>query len=150
MATKPLTVVGLDGSVESHRALEWALQYTRQTGGSIEFVTAYARPTSYGLPLVVGGLDPDVEAKAILDKALAEAVDLPSERVAAIAVHGSPTDALVAKSVDADLLVVGSRGRGGVAELLLGSVSTYCVHHAHCPVVVLRGVGEDQESNPRT
>jgi nucleotide-binding universal stress UspA family protein len=145
-ATSPseaVTVVGLDGSTESNRAFEWALNYARQTGGSLELVTAWARPTSYGLPLVVGGLDPEIEAKAILETALTK-IDLPPERIKLTAVHGSPTDALVAHSANAALLVVGSRGRGGVAELLLGSVSTYCVHNAHCPVVVLRGNIEEQ------
>jgi nucleotide-binding universal stress UspA family protein len=140
-SSESVTVVGLDGSTESNRVLEWALNYARQTGGSLELVTAWARPTSYGLPLVVGGLDPEVEAKAILETALTK-IDLPADRIKLTAVHGSPTDALVAHSEHADLLVVGSRGRGGVAELLLGSVSTYCVHNAHCPVVVLRGGGK--------
>jgi nucleotide-binding universal stress UspA family protein len=133
-----VTIVGLDGSVESSRALDWALRYASQTGGSLELVTAWARPTSYGLPLVVGGLDPEVEAKTILEAAQKKA-DLPLERITLTAVHGSPTDALVSESSHASLLVVGSRGKGGVAELLLGSVSAFCVHHAHCPVVVVRG-----------
>jgi nucleotide-binding universal stress UspA family protein len=134
----PITIVGLDGSVASVQAFQWALRYTQQTGGSLEIVSAWARPTSYGLPLVVGGLDPEVEGKTILEQALAES-GLPAERVKATAIHGSPTEVLVAESAHANLLVVGSRGRGGVAELLLGSVSTYCVHHSHCPVVVVRG-----------
>jgi len=136
-AAPPVTIVGLDGSAESVRAFQWALRYTHQTGGTLEVVSAWARPTSYGLPLVVGGLDPEVEGKTILEQAIAES-QLPPERIKAIAIHGSPTEALVSESEHADLLVVGSRGRGGVAELLLGSVSTYCVHHAHCPVVVVR------------
>jgi nucleotide-binding universal stress UspA family protein len=137
-AATPVTIVGLDGSAESVKAFRWALRYTQQTGGTLEVLSAWTRPTSYGLPLVVGGLDPEEEGKTILEQAIAES-ELPPERVKAVAVHGSPTEALVAESAHANLLVVGSRGRGGVAELLLGSVSTYCVHHAHCPVVVVRG-----------
>jgi nucleotide-binding universal stress UspA family protein len=145
MSSTAITIVGLDGSVESGRAFEWALEYARQTGSALELVSAWARPTSYGLPLVVGGLDPEVEAKAILEAALLR-VDLPEGRAKATAVHGSPTEVLVSESAHADLLVVGSRGRGGVAELLLGSVSTYCVHNAQCPVVVLRGDGTHDEA----
>jgi nucleotide-binding universal stress UspA family protein len=54
-------------------------------------------------------------------------------------VHGFPTRVLPRMAADTDLLVVGSRGRGAVAEALLGSVSHGCVHHAPCPVVVVRG-----------
>ena len=54
-------------------------------------------------------------------------------------VEGNPAQVLLDASDGADLLVVGSRGHGGFAEALLGSVSQHCVHHAHCPVVVIRG-----------
>jgi nucleotide-binding universal stress UspA family protein len=53
-------------------------------------------------------------------------------------IEGPPAQVLVDMSADADLLVVGSRGRGGFSELLLGSVSQQCVHHARCPVTVVR------------
>lgn len=49
-----------------------------------------------------------------------------------------PAPFLVERSQDAELLVVGSRGRGSVGSMLLGSVSTHCVHHASCPVVVIK------------
>jgi nucleotide-binding universal stress UspA family protein len=54
-------------------------------------------------------------------------------------VEGNPAAALLAASAGAELLVLGSRGHGGFVEALLGSVSQHCVHHAKCPVVVIRG-----------
>jgi nucleotide-binding universal stress UspA family protein len=55
------------------------------------------------------------------------------------ALEGHPGERLITLSEDAELLVVGSRGHGGFVGLLLGSVTTYCVNHARCPVVVVRG-----------
>jgi len=54
-------------------------------------------------------------------------------------VHGHPDQVLLEAAADADLLVVGSRGHGSVADALLGSVGQYCIHHAHCPVLIMRG-----------
>ena len=53
--------------------------------------------------------------------------------------EGNPAKILLEAADGADLLVVGSRGHGGFAEALLGSVSQHCVHHAPCPVVIIRG-----------
>jgi nucleotide-binding universal stress UspA family protein len=64
--------------------------------------------------------------------------DHPSVEVETTVVEGQPARVLVDMSADADLLVVGSRGLGGFSGLLLGSVSQQCVHHAHCPVTVVR------------
>jgi nucleotide-binding universal stress UspA family protein len=68
-----------------------------------------------------------------LREALPDAGDVEVERRV---VEGAPGAVLVAESRDADLLVVGSRGHGGFAQLLLGSVSQQCAHHAECPVVI--------------
>ncbi len=61
--------------------------------------------------------------------------DVTVERVVS---EGSPGDVLVDAAADADLVVVGSRGRGGIKSALLGSVSSHVAHHAPCPVVIVR------------
>jgi nucleotide-binding universal stress UspA family protein len=134
---RPLIVVGVDGSDESVKATAWAAEQARATGGTLELLIIWARPMSYGLPLVVGGYNPEQAAQEIVDKA-ASGIDLPAARLHKSVVHGAPASELVEHSKSVDLLVVGSRGHGGFAEMLLGSVSDHCVHHASCPVVVVR------------
>jgi nucleotide-binding universal stress UspA family protein len=134
---RPLIVVGVDGSDESVKATAWAAEQARATGGTLELLIVWARPMSYGLPLVVGGYNPEQEAQAVVEKT-ASGIDLPADRLRTHVVNAAPALALVERSKSADLLVVGSRGHGGFAELLLGSVSDHCVHHASCTVVVVR------------
>jgi nucleotide-binding universal stress UspA family protein len=134
---RPLIVVGVDGSDESVKATAWAAEQARATGGTLELLIVWARPMSYGLPLVVGGYNPEHEAQAVVEKA-ASGIDLPASRLRTSVVNGAPAIVLVDRSKTADLLVVGSRGHGGFAEMLLGSVSDHCVHHASSPVVVVR------------
>ncbi|MEV3936796.1 universal stress protein [Glycomyces sp. NPDC049804] len=133
-------MVGIDGSPTSLRALRWALRYAERTGARIEAVHAWQIPTSYGAPVAVL---PGEDFAATAERALNAAVDrelsgrenLDVERVAEM---GYPPKVLVERSKTADLLVVGSRGRGGFAGTFLGSVSLHCVAHAACPVVVVR------------
>lgn len=134
---RPLIVVGVDGSPESVKATAWGAEQARATGGSLELVIVWARPMSYGLPLVVGGYNPEQEAQDVVDKAAA-GIDLPAARLHRSVINGAAPSVLVERSKHADLIVVGSRGHGGFAEMLLGSVSDHCVHHAACPVVVVR------------
>jgi nucleotide-binding universal stress UspA family protein len=134
---RPLIVVGVDGSDESIKATSWAAEQARVTGGTLELLIVWARPMSYGLPLVVGGYNPEHEAQDVVEKA-ASGIDLPAARLRTHVVNAAPALALVERSKSADLLVVGSRGHGGFAELLLGSVSDHCVHNASCTVVVVR------------
>jgi len=135
--TRPLIVVGVDGSSQSDKAVAWGLEQAKKTGGTLELLVAWARPVSYGVPLVVGGIDPEADAREIAEKAAA-GLDLPADRLIINVVHGAAPAILVERSSHADLIVVGSRGHGGFAGLLLGSVSAQVVHHAGCPVVVLR------------
>ncbi len=130
-------VVGVDGSAGSIRAVAWATNQARCTGAEIELVTAWNYPVSYGFPLVVAGFEPEAQAADIVAK-VAATIDLPADRVHITVVNEPAATALVKRSAGADLLVVGSRGHGGFADLLLGSVGTHCTHHAGCSVVVVR------------
>lgn len=99
---------------------------------------AWHFPQTYGWPVLASDWHPDVDARKVLDDALDEA--LGADRLADIDVvvaEGNARDVLIAASAHAQLLVVGSRGHGGFAGLLLGSVSTACAEHARCPVLVV-------------
>lgn len=130
-------VVGVDGSPDSQVAVQWAEHYAKLAGADLTLVTAWHWPTSYGVPMAWEGWDPAVDAEQVIGKAAAE-VSLPDDRVHQLVQCGAAGDVLVHASRDALLLVVGTRGHGPVAAAALGSVSTYCVHHATCPVVVVR------------
>ncbi len=132
-------VVGVDGSIEGRRALNWALDEAVAHGMKLLLVS--------GIDLGMAGADPygggyvlnelQAAGRAALDEAelLAQARGVATERRLET---GSPSYALIEASKGANLLVVGCRGHGGFTGMLLGSVSTACVHHAHCPVVVVR------------
>jgi nucleotide-binding universal stress UspA family protein len=144
-------VVGVDASPGSLRALEWALEEARLRRASLCVVHAWMLPLIEALPepWVVGSpsLGPsDDEVRSHVEAAardvLSASVDrarsaAPELEIVAELVEGRAPVALLDAAGDADLLVVGSRGRGGFAGLLLGSVSGQCVHHAPCPVVVV-------------
>ena len=130
-------VVGVDGSPDSDVAVRWAAQYATLTGADLTLVTAWHWPTSYGVPMAWEGWDPAVDAEQVVGKAAAN-LTLPAERVHQQVQCGAAGDILVRASADALALVVGTRGHGPLAAAALGSVSSYCVHHATCPVVVVR------------
>ena len=136
-------VVGVDGSSASKAALAWALDEARARGATLEVVTAWSYLDQP--PEKEGGQSrfrPDFgedDALRILDGALAEvAGDDPGVEIIRTVVCELAPRALLDASAGADLVVVGARGLGGVREALLGSVSQEIVHHATCPVVVVR------------
>jgi nucleotide-binding universal stress UspA family protein len=136
-------VVGVDGSASSEEALRWAVIASTVTGGRIEAITIWQIPDTYGWALMSGGWAPEKEAKKLLDKTV-DAVfgdDRPPE-IRLIVEEGNAAKVLIKHSVDARMLVVGSRGLGGFAGLLLGSVSAACAEHASCPVLVVRETGQ--------
>lgn len=127
-------VVGIDGSVPAQRALEWAVDEARRRDAELVVLRAWSftdQPppfdTSYGEATVLELIDGSIAS-----------VDATGVTVVPLAPCDRPASALIDASKDAALLVVGARGRGGFASLLLGSVSQQVVTHAHCPVVVVR------------
>lgn len=130
-------VVGVDGSPASLDALRWAAHQAELTGACLEAVTSWSYPTTYGFP-VIANVDWEQGARTVLDQAVVEALGDAGESVVRRVAEGHPARLLADVSEGADLLVVGSRGHGGFAGLLLGSVSEYVVAHAPCPVVVVR------------
>jgi nucleotide-binding universal stress UspA family protein len=139
-------VVGVDTSDGGKAALAFAHEEARLRDATLRAVHAWqfgyigyagfegAQPT-------MGGDINELRAAAVarLDAVLHEVIPDPSEvDIEQRIVQGTAGGALVDESQDADLLVVGSRGHGGFAQLLLGSVSQQCAHHAACPVVIVR------------
>jgi nucleotide-binding universal stress UspA family protein len=144
--TGPRVVAGVDGSPASVSALRWAIRQAGLTGAAVDAVIAWHYPVvvsgGYGVaPMVTaGGFDYQENAEKVLSGAINAACDPGSGvPVRARVVEGNAAQVLLDAADGADLLVVGSRGHGGFTEALLGSVSQHCVHHAGCPVVVIRG-----------
>jgi nucleotide-binding universal stress UspA family protein len=141
----PGIVVGIDDSAHAHKALDWALREAglRQVALKVvSVVPAMASPWT-GNPLTVPGADQAIQhAKQAAEEAVAKAASgITGPQPTLVDVHvfvGFPAEALVEASRDADLVVVGSRGTGGFATLVLGSVPSQVAHHAACPVVIVR------------
>lgn len=134
-------IVGVDGSPHSDHALSWACRRAEGCGDTVRAVCAWSIGASGEDWSPPPGVKAEGQRRA--ERLLREAVervrrDHPAVTVETAVVEGPPARVLVDMSADADLLVVGSRGLGGFSGLLLGSVSQQAVHHAHCPVTVVR------------
>jgi nucleotide-binding universal stress UspA family protein len=137
-------VVGVDGSPSSKAALAWAVRQAELTGASVEAVIAWH------FPAMVGGAPfapieaaytadyPELAAKVLTDSVCAAVDPDGPVKVSLTVREGNAAQVLLDASDGADLLLVGSRGHSGFTEALLGSVSRACVHHARCPVVIIR------------
>jgi nucleotide-binding universal stress UspA family protein len=155
-------IVGLDGSAASNRALRWALQQAQlYDDARMVVVHAYRLPelrrasayTESYLP--AGALErraeqehavrakEETEAHERAERLIADALAAEGGKpegtvIEQVVVASEPAKTLIELSEGADLLVLGSRGLGGFQGLLVGSVSHKCLHHANCPVVVIR------------
>ncbi|TKJ31413.1 hypothetical protein A6V29_18350 [Blastococcus sp. CCUG 61487] len=133
-------VVGVDGSAHSAQALLWAVGQARLTGQQVQAVTTWQVPVSWGeAAAVIGTVDWEEAARETLAATVADVVPAAdADRVVQRVLMGHPAHTLLEVADGAALLVVGSRGRGGFAGLLLGSVSQHVISSATCPVVVIR------------
>lgn len=131
-------VVGVDGSPASVVALRWAISQAELTSAEVQAVTSWQTPGQYGFEFYTVQVDwPDV-ARRTLATSIKEAGDGSPLNVSSVVLEGHPAHVLVEVSRGAQLLVVGSRGHGGFAGMLVGSVSEYVIAHASCPVLVVR------------
>jgi len=141
MTTMPV-VVATDGSEESLHAVEWAAMEAVRHGAPLRIVSAPTMPPGMraydGPPRTVAGALRDQSTRA-----LSEAITRAAEVTTGLLVDtdllaGPPALAVTDSGAGALMLVVGARGAGGFAAMVLGSVSRYSAMHARCPVVVVR------------
>lgn len=136
-------VVGVDDSAGAATALRWALEEARLGVANLRVIHAWDWPYRGHLGEVadrtLGAKGFDAAARVVLSTLVDEALHGTDSgvRIEQQVAEGSPAHVLIDAATGADLLVVGSRGRGGFEGLLLGSVSSQCAHHAPCPVVIV-------------
>lgn len=142
-------VVGVDGSPANAEAIGFAFAEASLRGAELVALHSWSNwnapaptPQDERTPRASGPGELAVAEERLLSEALAGRQErYPAVRVRHEVVHGGTREALIEASRTAQLLVVGARGRGGFTGLLLGSVSQAMLHHAHCPVAVVRGTG---------
>lgn len=143
MAKEEIIVVAVDGSGASNNAVRWAANTALKRGLPLRLATSYTMPQY----LYAEGMVPPDELFADLQSESMETIEKAREIAHEVApgilightiAEGSPIDMLLEMSSDVTMLVLGSRGLGGLSGMVLGSVSAAVVSHAHCPVVVVR------------
>jgi nucleotide-binding universal stress UspA family protein len=136
-------VVGVDGSPLSVDALRWAARLEPAVGGPILAVTVWQYTSAAAMGSFPGQeWDPEADAREVLERSVADAFGRRKpEGLTTSIISGPAAHVLLQQSRHARLLVLGSRGLGGFAGLLLGSVSAACAEHASCPVLVLHPAG---------
>lgn len=132
-----LVVVGVDGSRHSNAALRWATGQAAALDGEVKAVFAWQMPF-VSVPGAFDRAEIEAAAKKFVAATVAEVMPSPPVSVAPIVAEGDPAEALAAASGDADLLVLGVRGRSPFVGLVLGAVSQRCAAIAPCPVVVVK------------
>jgi nucleotide-binding universal stress UspA family protein len=134
-------VVGVDGSDHGNAALRWAVDEAKAHAAEIVAVFAWQMPL-IGIP---GAFDREELEKLcmnFLEETVAAVIPAAQVPITKLVAHGDVSASLIEAAKNADMLVLGSRGRGGFAGLKLGSVSSECVQHASCPVVIIKQPGD--------
>ena len=156
MTPSNIVLVGVDGSSESGAALKYAVAEANRRGARLRVVSTYfpeysvhgrTQPVTASESAVE--VDLEKETRRMVEDALAG--DAPQPPVEIVVAAGPAAGVLIDRSGEVDVLVLGHRGRGGFASMLLGSVSLQCVLHARCPVIVVRPSGHlDQPADTRS
>lgn len=136
-------VVGVDGSPHSNAALRWSLDQALARAGTVCAVLAWQVPF-VSIPGAFSRSELEQGYREYLVKTVAEVEPAPRVALETLLAEADPAQALVTAAEDADLLVLGIRGRSPVAGLMLGSVSQRCAASASCPVVLVKR--DDPES----
>ncbi len=138
-------IVGVDGSDSSRTAVRWAARTASARGSQLRAVAAWQYPARAATPVGPAELlapdDMDQQTRQDLAALIREELEAAADGVILDVGRGPAATVLrdIADRTDADMLVLGARGLGGFAGLLLGSVSQQCVEYGRCPIVVLRG-----------
>ncbi|MBT0772796.1 universal stress protein [Kineosporia sp. J2-2] len=133
-------VVGVDGSLQSRQALRWAADLAVTTGAAVRAVTVWEFPTTYGWATWPTDWDPPRDAHRLLTETVAESFEgRPPVEIEEVVREGNAAKVLTDEARFATMVVVGSRGHGGMAGVLLGSVSARVAEYAECPVLVVHG-----------
>lgn len=149
MVLSNIVLVGVDGSPQSGAALTYAVAEATRRGARLRVVSTYfpeysvhgrTEPLSASEPAIE--VDVEAQARRMVEEALAGDVAAPPVDIVVAA--GPAAGVLIDMSREVDVLVVGHRGRGGFASMVLGSVSLHTVLHAHCPVIVVRPTGAEE------
>jgi nucleotide-binding universal stress UspA family protein len=142
-SSRPVIVVGVDGSEDSSQALRWAAAHARRIGGEVRAVTGWDIPITIMVAPTYTTADYARDAEELLRKSVDEALG-PSPEVPVVTrlVQQHPARALVTEAEGAEMLVLGRHGKGELPGLHLGTVASYCIHHAPCPVVLVRRPGK--------
>lgn len=152
MSKENIIVVAVDGSEASQVAVRWAANTAMKRKVSLRLAASYSMPQF----LYAEGVVPSQELFDELQAETLEKVDqartiaqevAPNITIGHVITEGSPIDMLLEMSENVTMIVMGSRGLGGLSGMVMGSVSAAVVSHAHCPVVVVRGDNPVTEEN---
>jgi nucleotide-binding universal stress UspA family protein len=138
-------VVGVDGSRHGDAALRWALAEAEAHDGEVIAVFAWQMPFISN-PAAFDRAELEQAGKDFLVERVSSAAPSPAVPLTPLVAEGDPAEALVVAAEDADLLVVGTRGRSPFMGAILGAVSLRCAAAARCPVTLIKLPGEDPEA----